>query len=106
MNDADPIYKGVRLPLAFWKILVYTKSDGSLVSAAYVLEQGQLIHNIPGLEAAFSPGTFRVTLSHLIERTGLDFNDLTANELPLSSGALEAGVQRVAILPSYSNVVL
>lgn len=106
MDDRDPVYKGVRLPLAFWKILVYARSGGSLAAAAYVLEQGRLVQDMLGFEAAFDPGTFRVTLDHLHDRSGLDFDYLKAAELPLSSDGLEAGRDRVRVRNDYSNLSL
>ena len=106
MDEDDPVYKGVRLPLAFWKIIAYVKADGTLATAAYVLEQGKLIEDMLGLEAEFEPGMFRVKLSHLKERIGLDFDYLAAHELPLSAGGLEAGRERVKIRDDYANVSL
>jgi endonuclease G len=106
MDESDPVYKGVRLPLAFWKIIAYVNNQGALASAGYVLEQGKLIEDLPGLEAAFDPGVFRVTLSHLRERTGLNFDYLIDDELPLSADGFEAGRERVRIRDDFSNVSL
>jgi endonuclease G len=106
MDEQDPIYKGIRLPLAFWKIIAYIKADGTLATAAYVLEQGKLIQDILGFEAAFDPGAHRVKLAHLKERTGLDFDYLIAAELPLSSDGLEAARDRVRVRDDYRNLSL
>jgi endonuclease G, mitochondrial len=106
MDEDDPVYKGIRLPLAFWKIIAYVKADGTLATAAYVLEQGKLIEDMLRFEAAFDPGTYRVTLDHLKERTGLDFDYLTAAELPLSSDGLEAALERVRVRDDYRNLSL
>lgn len=106
MDDKDPIYKGIRLPLAFWKIIAYVKADGKLATAAYMLEQGKLIENMPGLEAAFDPGVYRVELTHIKERTALDFDYLKARELPLSSDGLEASRSRIPLRNDYKNLIL
>ena len=106
MDEKDPIYKGIRLPLAFWKILVYCKPEKTLAAAAYVLEQGQLIQDMLRFEAAFDAGAYRVELAHLKDRTGLDFDYLKKYELPLSSEGLEAGRDRVRILDDYANLTL
>jgi len=106
MDDQDPIYKGVRLPLAFWKIIVYVKADGALATAAYMLEQGKLIEEMLRFEAAFDPGVYRVELAHLKERTALDFDYLKESELPLSAEGLEAGRDRVRIGNNYENLIL
>jgi endonuclease G len=106
MDDQDPIYKGVRLPLAFWKIIAYVKGNGSLAAAAYVLEQGKLIEDMLSFEAAFEPGAYRVELGHLKERTGLDFDYLIEHELPLAVGGLEAGRDRVRVQEDFANLSL
>lgn len=106
MTDADPVYKGVRLPLAFFKVIAYVGADNALATAAYILEQAKLIEDMDGLEAAFEPGSYRVTLAHIKERTGLDFDYLASHELPLTADGLEAGRDRVLISSDYSNVIV
>ncbi|RTQ52586.1 DNA/RNA non-specific endonuclease [Hymenobacter gummosus] len=109
MDEDDPLYKGVRLPLAFWKILLYQRNN-QLVVAAYVLEQGKLIADMlsaAAREAAFEPGAFRVPLQHLIERTGLQFAFPEAQELDLKDGGLnefEAAHERVALRFGYRDL--
>jgi endonuclease G len=106
MDENDPVYKGIRLPLAFWKIIAYVKADGTLATAAYVLEQGKLIQDMLGFEAAFDPGAYRVELAHIKERAGLDFDYLKEAELPLSSDGLEAALERVRVREDYRNLSL
>ncbi len=105
MDDKDPIYKGVRLPLAFWKIIAYVTKDGKLATAAYLLEQSKLVQDMLRLEAAFEPGTYRVKLEEIKKRTALDFDYLQDSELPLASEGLEAGLDRVRILDNYENLI-
>lgn len=105
MDDQDPIYKGVRLPLAFWKIVTYVKRDGTLATAAFVLEQDELVQDMLRFEAAFDPSTYRIKLDYIKERTGLDFDYLKAHELPISSDGLEAGKDRVPV-ENYENLGL
>lgn len=104
LHEDDPIYKGVRLPLAFWKVIAYDKVDGTLATAAYALEQAELIKDVLGVEAVFEPGAYRITLAHLQERTTLDFGYLQDFELPLSVGGLES--VRVRIRDDYANIVV
>jgi endonuclease G len=106
MDDQDPIYRGVRLPLAFWKIIAYVKADGTLATAAYMLEQGKLVQDMLRFEAAFEPGVYRVELAHIKERTALEFDYLKAHELPLSSDGLEAGRNRVRLRYNFENLSL
>jgi endonuclease G len=106
LDADDPLYKGVRLPLAFWKILVYVKGSGELAAAGYLLDQAQLIDDMLGREAAFDAGVYRVHLAHLIERTELNFTHLQPHELPLDTGGLETAPERVPIRADYRNVIL
>jgi endonuclease G len=107
LADDDPLYKGVRLPLAFWKIIAYDRADETLVSAGYVLEQAKLIDDMLGARAAFEPGTYRVTLDELRRRTGLDFDHLLPHELPVSDSGLDrAAAPRIRVRDDYSNLVL
>ena len=102
-EDTDPIYKGVRLPLAFWKIIAYRRSDATLATAAYVLEQGALIQEILSRAVTFDPGTYRLPIADLDARTGLDF---AAHELPLSSGGIERAVGHIRVAENYTNLAL
>ena len=105
-EDTDPIYKGVRLPLAFWKIIAYCRSDGTLTTAAYVLEQGALIQEILSRAVTFDPGTYRLPIADLDARTGLDFAYLIDHELPLSSGGIERAVGHIRVAENYTNLAL
>lgn len=106
LDEDDPIYKGVRLPVAYWKVLVYAKQGHQLAAAAYILDQAGLIRDMLGFEAAFDPGTYRMRLADLETATGLDFAHLHAAELPLAADGFEAVRERVLITPDYANVVL
>jgi len=105
-GELDPLYKGVRLPLAFWKIIAYCRADGSLATAGYVLEQGGLIQDMLSRDAGFAPGTYRVPIAQINERTGLDFGHLVCHEPPLSSDGIERGMDRVLIRDDYSNIII
>ena len=105
LADGDPLYKGVRLPLAFWKVVVYGRTDGTTGSAAYVLEQAGLIEDMLD-EAVFAPGAYRVPIAHLVERTGLDLGHLQEFETALSADGLEAAGDHVPVARDYANVVV
>jgi endonuclease G len=100
LND-DPLYKGVRLPRAFWKIVVYrtdestgAASGDSLKAAGFLLWQDELIEN--GLEARrFDPEVYQVPVSEIVERTGLQFHYLQEHDRlsrPDGEEALEKAV--------------
>ncbi|MCF2446711.1 DNA/RNA non-specific endonuclease [Dyadobacter sp. CY345] len=107
LNSDDPLYKGVRLPLAFWKIVVFTRKTGEPGTAAFVLDQSKLIETLPGLEAKFEPGAYRLTLDELFELTDLDFSYLKPHESPLTNNQLETvNESRIPLKEDYSNLVL
>lgn len=82
LAENDPLYRGVRLPLRFWKIAVFVKADGALSVSAYLLDQEELVE---GLER-FEPDTFQVTVEEIFERTALDFRYLAASQARLDDG--------------------
>jgi len=94
-TEEDPLYRGVRLPLAFWKIAVCCEDDGTLLVTAYILEQEDLLKNLDtdaeGLERC-EPTSFQVTVEEICERTGLDFSYLAKDQADLST--VNAGPER------------
>ncbi|MFD1212962.1 DNA/RNA non-specific endonuclease, partial [Arthrobacter sp. GCM10027362] len=90
---ADPVYRGVPVPLAFWKIAVFDKPAGGQSATAYLVSQKKLVDGI--VTEAFVPETFQVPVRKVSELTGLDFAYLFALD-PLndhfeeSPGALES----------------
>ncbi|HYT65088.1 MAG TPA: DNA/RNA non-specific endonuclease [Vicinamibacterales bacterium] len=73
-SDQDPEYRGFRIPLEFWKVVVMLKDDGNLSATAYKLSQVDLV---TGLEFAFGEfRTYQVPLKDVEEWTGLDFGEL------------------------------
>jgi endonuclease G len=82
LTEDDPLYRGVRLPVRFWKIAAFVKTDGALSVSAYLLDQEELVE---GLER-FEPDTFQVTVEEIVERTGLDFTFLASLQVRLDEG--------------------
>jgi endonuclease G len=97
LAEDDPLYRGVRLPVRFWKIAALAGRDGTLSVSAYLLDQQELIE---GLER-FDPDTFQVTVEEIAERTGLDFTFLSGAQVKLGAAeGLErtgAGLERVRL---------
>jgi endonuclease G, mitochondrial len=108
LSEEDPLYRGVRLPLHFWKIAAFAKSDGALSVSAYLLDQQELINDLEGLER-FEADTFQVTVQEIIERTGLDFSHLEASQADLSDSdgleRAESGMMRRR-LTQASEIIL
>lgn len=80
ISEFDPIYRGVRLPLSFWKIAVAKTSARKLTATAFLLGQEDLIHS--GLER-FEAAVYQVTVDQIEKRTGLDFGYLKPFEVGL-----------------------
>ena len=73
-QDTDPVYRGLKLPRQFWKVVTIVKDSGELSSTAYMLSQADLLTN---LEFAFGQfRTYQVPVSHVEFLTGLDFGIL------------------------------
>lgn len=81
----DDVYKGVKLPRQFWKVVTMVKATGGLSSTGYLLSQAQLLHD-GGFEALPAPAaeefsygaykTFQVPLVQVEALTGLSFGEL------------------------------
>lgn len=70
----DLEYRGFRVPLEFWKIVVMVKDDGKLSATAYKLSQVDLV---TGLEFVFGQfRTYQVRIRDVEEWTQLDFGAL------------------------------
>jgi endonuclease G, mitochondrial len=86
----DPVFRGVQLPLRFWKVVGMVK-DGALSVTAYMLDQSDLIHSLVSQkgERDFAFGayrTFQVQVSEMAAMTGLRFGVLPRSD-PLAKGA-------------------
>ncbi|MBO9625165.1 MAG: DNA/RNA non-specific endonuclease [Microbacterium sp.] len=74
LADDDPPYRGIRIPLRFWKIAAWLGPDG-LATAGFVLDQTELVDTSEGLLAASPLGafrTFQVPVAEIAAVTGLD----------------------------------
>ena len=81
LDDADPLYRGVALPLQYWKVVSMVRTDGKPSATGYLLSQESLldefrIQRAPGaLPESFSYGayrTFQVPVRRIADLTGLD----------------------------------
>lgn len=85
LGDDDPPYRGIRVPLRFWKIAAWAGPDG-LEAAAFLLDQSDLVDLAGGLRAAPPLGgfrTFQVPIGEVAELARLDLGVLVdADVLP------------------------
>ncbi|MFE6734614.1 DNA/RNA non-specific endonuclease [Microbacterium sp. NPDC057650] len=78
LSDDDPVYRGTRIPLRFWKIAAWG-GDAGLACAGFVLDQSALIDVSDGRLAAPPLGafhTFQVPVLAIADMTGLDLGVL------------------------------
>lgn len=76
-SDNDPEYRGIRIPLRFWKVAVMRHETNGIISAAFLQSQENILHL---KEAAFLGNSIRtdqVAISLIEELTDLSFGDLS-----------------------------
>jgi endonuclease G len=98
----DPPYRGIRVPLRFWKIVAWRSGD-ELAAAAFVVDQAPLVDtselqqpvSVPGEAPPLGPfRTFQVPVSDVAALTGLAMPELVdADVLPPTIAA--AGWRRL-----------
>jgi endonuclease G len=73
--EADGVYRGVRIPTAYWKVVAMLRTeDGRLSVTGYVVSQADLVTN---LEFAYGQvRTYQVPVAQIASMTGLDFGPL------------------------------
>ena len=89
-GDEDPPYRGIRIPLKFWKIAAWNTGE-ALATTGFVVDQSPLIDTdtlprAPGAVPPLGPfRTFQVRVATIAELTGLAMPELVAAEhLPRS----------------------
>ncbi|WP_240674888.1 DNA/RNA non-specific endonuclease [Cellulomonas endophytica] len=92
LADDDPVYRGVGIPLLFWKVAAWAE-DGALRALAFVLDQEPLLDGdeleqararAQAADAAPPLGPFRtftVPVADVAARTGLDLGPLVAADV-------------------------
>ena len=93
-GDTDPVYRGVQIPLKFFKVAAFIH-NGSLAATGYVVDQTPQLADLPdvphpgALDDAPPLGpfrTFQVPISDIAVLTGLDLDQLTAvDQMPAAS---------------------
>lgn len=93
LGDDDPPYRGIRIPLRFWKIAAWEGQAG-LAAAGFVLDQSELVETSEGLLAAPPLGafrTFQVPIADIAALTGIDLGPLPEADVRERRGARETG---------------
>ncbi|MET9375567.1 DNA/RNA non-specific endonuclease [Streptomyces sp. NPDC002992] len=112
LHDSDPPYRGVQVPLRFWKVAAFMQ-DGALAATAYVLDQSPDLSRdaeraLAGATAGAPPPlgpfrTYQVPVSDVAEITELEFGPLPDVDLMPVSRAPEDRWRR---LESYTDIVM
>lgn len=112
LHDSDPPYRGVQVPLRFWKVAAFLQ-DGALAATAYVLDQSPDLtwdaeRALAGAQAGAPPPlgafrTFQVPVKDVAELTSLDLGPLPAVDL---MPVVLAPAERWKRLASYDDIML
>ena len=105
---SDTTYRGVQIPQAFWKVVVFATDAGEPAAAAFVLTQAALIQ---GLEEEFQVGEYKavqVRVTDLEAKTRLNFGPFREWDVLEHEGAEErfTGEVPAVVLEAVTDVVL
>ncbi|MGV2984768.1 DNA/RNA non-specific endonuclease [Microbacterium sp. AGC85] len=78
LADGDPPYRGILIPLRFWKVAAWQGPDG-LAATGFILDQSELVDTAEGVLAAPPLGafrTFQAPITDIAGLTGIDFGAL------------------------------
>lgn len=93
LADSDPPYRGIRVPLRFWKVAAWRGPDG-LAAAGFVLDQSDLVDTREEKNAVPPLGgfrTFQVPIVDIARLTGVDLGVLTEADVLARPGARDTG---------------
>jgi endonuclease G len=72
--DDDRVYRGVKIPKAFWKVVAYLGDDGKPSASAYMIDQSR---ELGQLDLVFGPlRTYRRSVIQIEQLTGIRFANL------------------------------
>jgi endonuclease G len=91
LDAADPPYRGIRIPLRFWKVAAWATPPDGLNAAGFVLDQSELIdvrEGLTGVPPLASFRTFQVPLAEVEAVAGISLGPLVAADvLPTTARA-------------------
>lgn len=96
LDPDDPPYRGIRVPLRFWKIAAW-RSDAGLSAAGFVLDQTALVDTRQGLRVpplgAFR--TFQVPIRDIAAEARIDVGELAGADVLARPGVRPAGAREL-----------
>ena len=105
LADDDPPYRGIRIPLRFWKVAAWVGAEG-LSAAGFVLDQSALVHAEEETLTVAPLGafrTFQVPIADIATVTGVDLGPLIGADVLVRAGARDSGWRA---LVSTSDIIL
>jgi endonuclease G len=90
----DPVYRGVAIPLAYWKVIAFVHDDGTPSATAYMIDHDV---DLGRVELIFGPyKTYQRSIAAVERATGLDFGALALRDgFSNEEAATGARVERV-----------
>ncbi|MBT2484722.1 MULTISPECIES: DNA/RNA non-specific endonuclease [unclassified Microbacterium] len=105
LADDDPPYRGIRVPLLFWKIAAWQSPDG-LRAAGFLLDQSELVDTRDGLLAHPPLGafrTFQAPITDIADAAGIAVDVLRDADVLNDPTVRPAGRRSLA---SFGDIVL
>jgi len=79
-KDNDPIYKGVKIPMEYYKVIMWKDDNNKLRATSFTLSQSDLVDEIDfedlGIDQNVRFKEHQVSLKDLQKRTKIDFEDI------------------------------
>lgn len=73
-RETDPVYRGVAIPLAYWKVVAFVHDDGRPSASAYLIDHDVDLNAQSLLFGAFK--TYQRSVMAIAGLTNLDFGEL------------------------------
>lgn len=104
LDDDDPPYRGIRVPLRFWKIAAW-REDDELAAAGFLLDQSELVDTRQG--AAVAPlgafRTFQAPIADIAAEARIEVGPLAEADSLVRRGIRPVGPRELA---SADDIVL
>jgi endonuclease G len=96
LRTDDPVYRGVQIPRAFWKVVAFLGDDGKPSASAYLIDQTRELDKLELMFGALR--TYRRSVAQIGQLAGVDFGELVrydgfSNEEQITGTRIEALIQ-------------
>ncbi|WP_413043843.1 DNA/RNA non-specific endonuclease [Pseudomonas sp. YJ42] len=97
-TESDRLYRGVRIPSAFWKIVAFMDEDGRPSTTAYMISQAAELDRLTALFGRFR--TYQRSVLQIEQLTGISFGPLSSydgfsNEERATGTRIEAEIRQL-----------